>query len=261
MGGVYDEAEAYELAFSYRNIADEIDTILAWSGRHGLGTPGAVLELAAGPADHALELARRGIAATAVDQNATMCAYAERRAADRRLALDVVCADMTNFDIGERFDIALLMLNSATHLLTLDALLATLSSAARQVRTGGIFVLENSHPGDFLTPESHTTTDWTARRPDLEVQVQWGADSDPFDPIRQINRTTVRITRRRPGHPEVTTEQVMPERLWTATELDAAVRLSGQWRTAGRYGTLSSPDVGLTDEGSWRMIHVLHRLA
>src|ERR1051326_8765070 len=67
VSGIYDDPELYQLACAYRDIPAEADALLDWAGRHYSGTqeaPGSVLELAAGPADHARELARRGLSAT-----------------------------------------------------------------------------------------------------------------------------------------------------------------------------------------------------
>ncbi|MDO9355748.1 MAG: class I SAM-dependent methyltransferase, partial [Solirubrobacteraceae bacterium] len=72
---IYQHARCYDIAFAFRDIAVECDTLEAIALRH-LGRPVAsVLELAAGPARHAREFARRGVSATALDNSAAMCAY------------------------------------------------------------------------------------------------------------------------------------------------------------------------------------------
>src|ERR1700694_5050834 len=68
--GIYDEPELYEAACAYRDVPTEVDALLRWSGqsREPASAPvRSVLELAAGPAEHARELARRGLDATTVD--------------------------------------------------------------------------------------------------------------------------------------------------------------------------------------------------
>src|ERR1700729_4286857 len=92
--GIYDEPELYEAACAYRDVPVEVSALLRWSGKHGQpgqhgkdgqpgqpgqhgedgknGQPGdaephSVLDLAAGPAEHSRELARRGLAATTLD--------------------------------------------------------------------------------------------------------------------------------------------------------------------------------------------------
>ncbi|MBV9096512.1 MAG: hypothetical protein JO079_00515, partial [Frankiaceae bacterium] len=77
MPGVYDAARAYALAFSYRDIPAEVDALLGWAHSIGVRNVASVLELAAGPADHAREFASRGVAATALDNSVAMTEYAK----------------------------------------------------------------------------------------------------------------------------------------------------------------------------------------
>jgi SAM-dependent methyltransferase len=128
--GIYDEPELYEAACAYRDVPGEVDALLRWSGKHrdpDTGPPRSVLELAAGPSEHARELARRGLDATALDLSAAMCARARELAAAEAIGLTTVQADMRDFSLGRTFDLVIIMLNSLCHLLTLDDLLRHLA--------------------------------------------------------------------------------------------------------------------------------------
>ena len=52
---------------------------------------------------------------------------------------------------------------------------------------------------------------------------------------------------------------VVPYRFWTATELDAAIRLAGGLDAVARYGDFGTGEdtVALTDPEAWRMITIL----
>ena len=89
MPGIYDEPEYYEAACSYRDVPAEVDALLRWSAKHHR-PPRSVLELAAGPAEHARTLAQRGLEATALDLNPAMCARAHDLAAAAGIPLTVV---------------------------------------------------------------------------------------------------------------------------------------------------------------------------
>jgi SAM-dependent methyltransferase len=258
---VYTEVDDYEVAFSYRDIPREVDTLLAWFERHALlpAPPRAVLELAAGPAAHARELARRGAAATAVDRSPAMCARAVARACDQGVDLRVVCADMRAFGLDDRVDLAVMMLDSAAHLLDLDDLLANLRATAAHLRPGGLYVLEMSHPSDFLTAVPRTETSWEVTAPDRRVTIRWGGPDDPFDPVTQITLTCVTVETEHADGRRTLTRDVLQQRMWTATEVEAAARLSAGFEVVGRYGALE-PDVPLWgDDGAWRMMTVLRR--
>ena len=145
MPGIYDEPELYEAACSYRDVPVEVDALLRWSGKYrdpAAAPLRSVLELAAGPAEHARALARRGLDATTVDLSAAMCARARDLAAADATRLTVVQADMREFGLGRQFDLAITMLNSLCHLLTLDDMLRHLTAVGRHLDRNGLYIME-----------------------------------------------------------------------------------------------------------------------
>jgi SAM-dependent methyltransferase len=248
---IFDYARAYEVAFSYRDVADEVDALLRWHG----GTVTTALELAAGPADHALELAARGHTASTVDLSPAMCARATERATERGLALaGVVNADMVDFDIGAQFDLAFCLIDSLAHVLDLDALIAHLTCVRRHLAPGGAYIVETLHPGDAFSRGSRTDTDWTVEQPDVTVRVRWGR-GEPIDPLTQVTRERVTIDVRAPWG-EQRIEEVLSQRFWTRDELCAAARLAGL-TVAARYGDFR--DTPLDDPRAWRMMTVFRQ--
>ena len=260
MTGIYDEPELYELACAYREVGGEVDALERWYARHGAPQgPGSVLELAAGPAEHALEFARRGVQVTALDLSAAMCARAREKATVAGLKLDVVQADMRDFTRPQPVDLAITMLNSACHLLTLDDMVAHLAAVSRAVAPGGLYVMELAHPADLLTPVPRTSSEWDSEVGDRQVHVRWGGGEDVIDPVTQVTREHVQVTVR-DGSGIRTLADVVPNRFWTGTEIAAAVRLAGGFGEAARYGDFTD-DVDLSDRQAWRMIFVLRREA
>ena len=266
VSAIYDEPELYELACAYRNVPEEVTALLGWCGKHwqgALSDPGApavttVLELAAGPAEHARELARRGLRATALDQSAAMCAYAAARAEAAGLDLGVVEADMRDFKLPDRFDLAITMLNSLCHLFTLDDLLAHLAAVAAHLRPGGLYIAELAHPADYFAPVPRTSSEWTIEQGGTRAEVRWGGGQDRIDPVTQITREHMSITAHNADGTVRTVGDVVPNRFWTATELTAALRLDGSFTVAACYGDFDD-NTGLADPTAWRMILVLRR--
>jgi SAM-dependent methyltransferase len=268
--GIYDDPWAYELACSFRDVSAEVDALLGWYARYGPsggdapetgpgGAPESVLELAAGPAEHAREFARRGAAATALDLNPAMCAYAAARAKAAGVELEVVQDDMTAFDLGRRFDLVVTMLDSTSHLMDLDAFVAHLDRAAAHLNPHGLYIVEMSHPVDRLGEEPTTSTGWTVQRDGVHATVRWGEPGDRLDPVTQISDDHVTMTITEGDGPARVIRDVVPYRFWSATELDAAVRLSGRLEPVARYGDFA--EVDLTAPGAWRMITVFRRAA
>jgi SAM-dependent methyltransferase len=259
VAGIYDEPQLYEAACAYRDVPAEVDALLRWSGKHGGygAPPGSVLELAAGPAGHARDLARRGIQATALDLSAAMCARARDLARRAAVRLTVVEADMRDFSLPGRFDLAITMLNSMCHLLTLDDMLPHLACVARHVVPGGLYITELAHPADYLSPDRRTSSEWSSDADGGTVSVRWGA-KDRIDPVTQITTEHVSVTYHKRGEPVRTVTDVVPNRFWTATELAAAVRLAGRFTVAASYGDFDA-DLPLDAPDAWRMILVLRR--
>ena len=89
---VYGNPRAYDLLFSYRDYPKEIATLVQW---YTVATgadraPGSVLELACGPARHAVEFSRNSIQVTGLDLSQEMCAYAESLAREAGTAVRLV---------------------------------------------------------------------------------------------------------------------------------------------------------------------------
>ena len=279
MPGIYDEPEFYAAACAYRDVPSEVNALLRWWRLHRAQLnpgqpveqpPHSVLELAAGPAEHARELAARGIDATTLDINPAMCAWAQARAAESGLRLTVVEADMRNFTIAAteqtapdqsgpaQFELAITMLNSVCHLFTLDDLVDHLTAVARHLADGGLYVVELAHPADSLSGDPRTSSDWVTDLDGGSVTVRWGGVRDRIDPVTQVTREHVTVTFRKPDGLTSTVTDVVPNRFWTATEVDAAIRLAGGFTIAARYGDFDG-DVTLDAPGAWRMIFVLRR--
>jgi len=275
VSGIYDEPELYQLACAYRDVPTEVSALLAWSSEHSQDDHvRSVLELAAGPAEHALELARRGLRATALDKSAAMCAFAAARAEAAGLDLGVVEADMRDFKLPDRFDLAITMLNSLCHLFTLDDLLAHLSAVATHLKPGGLYIAELAHPADYFAPVPRTSSEWTIEQSGsgsgtgsgtgsgggggVSAEVRWGGGQDRIDPVTQITREHMSITAHDNDGTVRTVSDVVPNRFWTATELIAALRLEGSFTIAASYGDFDDK-TGLADPTAWRMILVLRR--
>jgi len=265
VSGIYDEPEFYQAASAYRDVPAEVDALLRWSGRHrgpdgpGAGPPRSVLELAAGPAEHARELARRGLEVTALDLSAAMCARARELAKADELSLTVVEADMRDFHLPGDVDLAITMLNSLCHLMSLDDMLRHLASVARYLSRNGLYIMELAHPADFFAAEHRTSSEWSTEVGDGIVSVRWGAQ-DQIDPVTQITREHVSVTYHKRYGPVRTVTDVVPNRFWTATEMAAAIRLAGGFTVVASYGDFDA-DLPVEAAEAWRMILVLRRAA
>ena len=230
MPSIYSRPALYEAAFSFRDIPAEVNAVVRWLG----AVPSSVLELAAGPAAHAIELARRGSTATALDVAPAMVRHAARRAGEAGVALDARVGDMSDFALGRRFGAVLTMAGAIGHVADETALRAHFRGVARHLAPGGRYVLETSKPGDDATRDR-----WRLTRAGTRFDVR-------FSP----RLLTVQV--RGPDGRTQTYRDVLGLRLWTAGELAAAAegadlhvcqrrrRLAGQSRLVLLFGRQSS---------------------
>lgn len=246
---VYDEALGYEIAFSYRDVGDEIDAVLRLAGI----APASVLEICAGPADHAIECARRGIRATALDLSESMLKRAAENATSAGVALDIVHADMRDFQLPYQVDLAICMISSISHVLSLDEMLSHLASVKSALTPGGVYVIEGSHPTEYLGGKA-TQTEWDTERDGIKVHLIWGTEDNIIDPVTQITKIDVTIAMTGADGTTTTVTSAEDDRFWTATEMVAAARLAGL-TVLGQYGDFVGNS--LSHEDAWRMITVL----
>jgi SAM-dependent methyltransferase len=273
VSGIYDEPELYQLACAYRDVPAESSALLTWLDKHATIPDGvrSVIELAAGPAEHARELAHRGLRATALDHSAAMCGYAAGQAKAGGVDLDVVEADMRDFRIADadgrpvRFDLAITMLNSVCHLFTLDDLVNHLAAVAAHLAPGGVYIVELAHPADFFATEPRTSSEWTIDADGAHAQVSWGGRHDRIDPLTQVTNEHMTIKVTAADGTVRTVSDLVPNRFWTLTEFTAAVRLANANATAAgarpldlvaSYGDFDDT-TALDAPTAWRMILIL----
>jgi SAM-dependent methyltransferase len=135
-------AEVYDLF--YADLEDDLDMYLGFAKRTG----GPILEIGSGTGRVALALAEAGHTVVGLELSDAMRSIAQQKIAAARLAdrVTLVAGDMRRFTLDRRFGLVIAPLNTFLHNLTLDDQLATLSSIQKQLRPGGLLVLDCFNP-------------------------------------------------------------------------------------------------------------------
>jgi SAM-dependent methyltransferase len=117
---------------------EQVEKILRLTG---LGV-GKVLDLCCGPGRHAVALAKRGFAVTAVDRTRFLLEQARARAAQASLSIEFVLEDMRRFSRPATFDLILNFFTSFGYFDEQADDFRVLERVRQNLRPGGIFVLE-----------------------------------------------------------------------------------------------------------------------
>ncbi len=133
----------------------------------------AACDLACGTGTTAVALARSGIKMYAVDLSPTMCRLARQKAEKAGVSLQVLRADMRNFELPEPADLVLSEFDAINHVPRNVDLGLVAASAARALRPGGYFYFDVNTRLAFkkLWPRA-----WWIEQPDFALVLHGGYD-------------------------------------------------------------------------------------
>ncbi len=255
----YSYAKYYDIAFDFKDIPKECSFLKELAVKHLNRTLSSFIEFGAGPALHCMELAKDLRLVTAVDLSREMTDYAISKASDLGVSVRCDCADMITYCSQDTYDMAALLMDSTSYLLTNEQVIDHLRTVAQALNPGGLYVLEMSHPKSVFDISKTTVNEWEMIRGDTKVKVTWGSADDKFDPITQLTEVSVTLDYE-DGEKKGTLKDSSPQRCFTATEFAALVKASGTFEIIDYYGGMSSNLSFNNDKHSWRMVPVLRKI-
>ena len=252
---LYKHAHIYDVAFSYRDFARELDFLTACAVRWG-NAPRSFLEVAAGPGAHALLAAQRGLTTFALDLAPSMMELCAKKARDAGVTLSTMVADMTRFDVETPVDLAFNPLTSIAYLRSVDAIADHMRSMARALAPGGVYVVENNHPKDFVNREHFVPSVWTMREGAVSVETTWIAEAPPrMDVAHQLYEAV--------GRYRVTDADGawdIEDRAWLRMTFPEEVALCARLAGLELVTHLGDLDVDRPlDDAGWRAVTILRR--
>ena len=165
----------YDTAFQFRDAQKTVDFI-EWSIKTYAGIPVcSIVDIACGTGHFTREIARRNYRTYGVDLNSEVCRYAEYRAHNEALDIRIIPADMAYFSLPEPCDLAVNFFDSITYLADLQALSAHFTTVSRELRPGGLYIVEFGVIDSF---DNHNVEEvWTEIRRDFSVTTTYFRDS------------------------------------------------------------------------------------
>jgi SAM-dependent methyltransferase len=237
----YRNARAYDIAFSDREFDVECDFLEFALGEYGkVNTNGtdkrSFIELGCGPAHHAREMARRGWNSTALDISPDMIEFAAVEAEKENLHIEPVVADMCDYTLSKPVSLTATLMESISHLVTNEQLIAHFRAVARNTVPGGIYVIEATHPL-FFFPDNEPNT-WVSKRGKTRVEITFGLPTDEYNSVTQQWMLTSRMKIKEGNEPEVVVDNRSPIRWWLAQEMLALIELSGVFDKCWLFGSM-----------------------
>ncbi len=255
---LYSQPELYDQAFSYRDYPKECDFLAGVYERWGTDVSlERFLEVAAGPADHALELARRGVACSALDLAPAMVQHGRKKAKNAGLALDYIHADMIDFTSDRSFQFVACLISSLSYLLTNADVLRHLDAVADALEPSGLYLMELSHPSELFGFDT-TKKSWAVQSERGEVTTRWKRLGD-YDPLTQVADFCVSMKFIGVDGAVQEFESRGRQRLFTLNEIDALVRASGRFEIVEVLGELDVNTQIASPGEIWRMIPILRK--
>jgi SAM-dependent methyltransferase len=173
MNGVFgkDYANVYDALYDAKDYAGEVALIERILLQHGAKGPRRLLDFGCGTGNHALPLACHGHTVVGVDSSASMLAHARAKVfaalSDITKRPEFYEGDIRSIDLGERFDVALMMFNVLGYLYEDVDLIAALKTVRRHLENGGLFIFDVWNGlgvlADKPVARSMTATDGSAR--------------------------------------------------------------------------------------------------
>jgi hypothetical protein len=200
-------------------------------------------------------LAKRGYDVEGLDLNPKAVEFCNRRFERHGMPYRAFVADMSEFRLRRKSDIAFNTINSFRHLQSERAARGHFLAMAAAVRVGGLYLL-----GVHLTPTTAEPSEgeaWTARRGHLSVNtLMWTNDRNPKT---RIERFGIRFDIHRPSE-SLRIEDELVLRSYTKPQMDRLIRHSGCWEVVETFDFGYDLDQPIEVDGTTEdVVYVLRR--
>jgi SAM-dependent methyltransferase len=137
-------AATYDRVYAAKDYVREVDAVMQIVSEFARGRTARILDVGCGTGRHAALLAQKNFEVTGIDRSEEMLVRGKQRSEELNLQSKLTFhhGDARNFELGNSFDIALMMFNVLGYMVTNDDLMATLRNVRRHLREDGLFVFD-----------------------------------------------------------------------------------------------------------------------
>jgi len=237
--GVYKNPLYYEIAFSFFDPKQQVDTFERIIRRFSKIKVRRVLDIACGPSLQLREFAKRGYEAIGLDLSPEMLAYLQEKAKEESVKIQTIQADMCSFRLKKKVDFAFIMMGSLV-VESNEKLLSHLDSVARSLKKGGLYFIQNKAV-DWTKNEEYS---WIMEKDGISVKTTYSTRWKNI--LKQIY--TERITTEVNDHGQIMKfdeeedlKFVFPQEFKTLIQLNGKFEFLGWWKGTESTWYLDKP--------------------
>ncbi len=141
MTSLYANPKYYEIAFSYRDIPQEVQVMTELICRYSLIQAKRVLEFGCGNSPHMEELLRLGYTYVGIDLSPEMLEYSRQKAEMFDCHIELHQQNMVDFSLDTPVDFAYIMLGSL-YVQSTEELVSHFASVSKALNPGGLYLLD-----------------------------------------------------------------------------------------------------------------------
>jgi hypothetical protein len=119
-----------------------------------------------------------------------MISYLKKTASAEGLKIEVIKADMNNFNLRQKIDFAYIMMGSIIYVKNNNLFLSHLDSVAKSLKSGGLYLIENL-PINWADPAFFKKQKWVMNVNGIKVKTTY--QIEPKDALSQIVTQTIKM--------------------------------------------------------------------
>ena len=228
----YDEPLYYEIAFSFFDVEEQMDLFERYIDGYSKIEVKRIIDIACGSSLQLRELAKRGYECIGLDLSDDMLNYlAEKAEEEKGIDIKTIKADMIDFELDEKMDMAFMLMGTIGLIKSNDDLLTHLDSVADSLRSGGLYLIENLKL-DWNSDDLFSSGEWVEERDGIEVKTTYSLEL--MDALEQ--KVLEKLTLEVDDHGEKKTiEDERIEKIIFPQELVSLIECNGKFEFIGWF--------------------------
>jgi len=259
MANVYEYPKYYEIVFGSRNFKRECDFITELIKKFSKINTSVILDIACGTGPHMIGLSKLGFKVAGLDSSNKMLVKINKRLKGKPNFIGVYKKDMVSFNIPQKFDACICMVNSLEILTKNEQFISHFHSVANCLKRGGIYIIELDNPSFIfsnpLPGERIKEYKKKIKRGKIKIGVIY--KKYPFDLINFLEKNELILDINDNGKKLIIRDS-SPVRRLAPLDIDLFVKLSHKFELIKILGDFKLEST-INDKNSKRMIVILRK--